>query len=152
MYRNRILLDKHPMRAVVQYTKKGEFVAEYSSMNEAERATGIKSGSISSCCLGKTKTAGGFIFLLKEEEHDLAEEVRKRKSRKHEGRHVIQYTWNKRYINEFRSVAKAAEKCHVGLKTIYDCCNGLRELGGMYRFRFKEDVDREKMERNKKKD
>lgn len=32
----------------------------FQSINEAERQTGIKQSSISKCCLGKRKTAGGF--------------------------------------------------------------------------------------------
>ena len=47
-------------KAVVQYTKEGEFVAEYESALVAKNITGIDSSNISKCCLGKFKSAGGF--------------------------------------------------------------------------------------------
>lgn len=54
----------HPKRSkpVIQYTKEGEFVAEYPSASEAERQTGIKQGNISACCNGKLKSAGDYYW------------------------------------------------------------------------------------------
>lgn len=47
---------------VIQYDLSGEPVAIYESYMAAERATHIRNGNISSCCQGKRKTAGGFIW------------------------------------------------------------------------------------------
>ena len=54
----------HPNKSktVSQYTKEGEFIAIYPSAQEAERQTGVDSRHISHCCIGKLKTAGGFIW------------------------------------------------------------------------------------------
>lgn len=49
-------------KVVVQYTKEGEFVAEYESALIAKEKTGIDNGHIGACCLGKRKSAGGFIW------------------------------------------------------------------------------------------
>ena len=51
-------------RPVVQYDKDGNYIADYESASEAERATGIRSGNISKCCLGRKcyKSAGGYIW------------------------------------------------------------------------------------------
>lgn len=49
-------------KAVVQYTSDGVFIAEYSSLAEAERITGIAYQSICSVCRGKRKTAGGYLW------------------------------------------------------------------------------------------
>ena len=38
----------------------GELLAIFPSTNEADRVTGIYQGSISKCCLGKLKSAGGY--------------------------------------------------------------------------------------------
>jgi len=48
--------------AVVQYTKKGQFVNEFHSVSEAIRQTGAY---VSECCLGKRKTSKGFKFKYK---------------------------------------------------------------------------------------
>lgn len=54
----------HPAfsKPVSQYTKEGEFIASYPSSHEAERQTGVDCGSISNCCNGKRKSAGGYIW------------------------------------------------------------------------------------------
>ena len=55
-----------PTKSVVQYSKDGEFIAEYSSIMEAERYTGCDNSIICKCCRGKRKSAGGFIWKYKE--------------------------------------------------------------------------------------
>lgn len=51
-------------KAVNQYTIDGIFVAQYPTLREAERATGIDNSWISGCCRGKYgyKTAGGYVW------------------------------------------------------------------------------------------
>lgn len=50
------------LKPVAQYTKGGTLVAEYRSIKEAVEKTGIGQSSISSCCAGRYKQAGGYIF------------------------------------------------------------------------------------------
>lgn len=52
-------------KSVLQYTKEGEFVAEYESALIAKEKTGINNGHIGACCRGKRKSAGGFIWKFK---------------------------------------------------------------------------------------
>ena len=49
-------------KAVAQYTKKGEFVANFISVSEASRQTNININCISRCCRGELKTAGKYIY------------------------------------------------------------------------------------------
>lgn len=49
-----------PPKFVAQYTKYGAFVAKYKSLIEAARETGILKQNISSVCIGKRNSAGGF--------------------------------------------------------------------------------------------
>lgn len=53
-------------KAIQQYTKNGEFIAEYESAAEAERETNVCNSHITECCKGKRKSAGGFIWRYKE--------------------------------------------------------------------------------------
>lgn len=53
---------KEHSKPVVQYTVDNEFVCEYKSTLEAAKTTGINQGNISLCCLGKRKSAGGFVW------------------------------------------------------------------------------------------
>lgn len=50
---------------VVQYSITGQIIAEYGAIIEAARSTGVHSGDISSCCSGRRKTAGGFVWKQK---------------------------------------------------------------------------------------
>ena len=55
---------------VLQFTKEGEFIAEYSSSKEARRQTGVNNTTIGLVCKGKNKTAGGFVWKYKNETVD----------------------------------------------------------------------------------
>ena len=58
--------ENTPSKSVLQYSKTGEFIAEYPSIGEAERQTGYSQSSISKCCKGKRKSTGGYIWKYKE--------------------------------------------------------------------------------------
>ena len=57
----RKIAEKHS-KPVLQFLITGELVNRYSSAREAERQTGIANQNIANCCLGKSFTAGGFIW------------------------------------------------------------------------------------------
>ena len=53
------------VNGILQFSKTGEFIAEYPSTMEASRHTGCDNSSISKCCKGNRKSAGGFIWKYK---------------------------------------------------------------------------------------
>ena len=50
-------------KSILQFSKNGELIAEYSSIMEAERTTGCN--HICECCKGKRKSTGGYIWRYK---------------------------------------------------------------------------------------
>lgn len=54
------------INGILQYSKTGEFIAEYPSLMEAERNTGCHNQNICKCCKGTRKSCGGFIWKYKE--------------------------------------------------------------------------------------
>ena len=54
-----------PTKPVLQFSKSGDFIAEYPSLHEASRQTGCNLGHICSCCRGERKSTGGFIWRYK---------------------------------------------------------------------------------------
>lgn len=50
---------------ILQYSKSGEFIREWSHAREAAEALGINKRAIYNCCQGRTKTSGGFIWKRK---------------------------------------------------------------------------------------
>lgn len=53
---------KRKAKSVIQYTKEGEFVAEYISIRDANSKTGVHRGDISKCCKEIFKQAGGYVW------------------------------------------------------------------------------------------
>lgn len=49
-------------KPVIQYTKDGKVVKEWKSTKDVERNLGYDHGSISKCCMGKYKSAYGFLW------------------------------------------------------------------------------------------
>lgn len=49
-------------KKILQFTKSGEFIREWQSSYEASRQLGIARSSICSCCNGKLKSAGGYVW------------------------------------------------------------------------------------------
>ena len=55
--------DKNKSKAVQMFDKStGELLTTFPSTHEAERVTGINQGNICSCCNGKLKSSGGYIW------------------------------------------------------------------------------------------
>ena len=52
-----------PQTPVLQFSKNGEFIAEYPSTREAEIQTGCYQSNICKCCKGKYKSTGGYIWM-----------------------------------------------------------------------------------------
>lgn len=55
-------------RKILQYTLDNKLIAEYESLMEAEEKTGYSNRNICSCCLGRAKTAYGYIWKYSEKE------------------------------------------------------------------------------------
>lgn len=54
--------DNPKSRVVCQYNNLREKIDEFISIVEANKQTGINKSHISSCCMGRRKTAGGYIW------------------------------------------------------------------------------------------
>lgn len=56
---------KSKRKPVIQYSKSGEFIKEWSHAREAAETLGINKRAIYECCVGRSKTSGGFIWKRK---------------------------------------------------------------------------------------
>ena len=54
-----------PTKPIIQYTKDGEFIREWTSAKESSRVLVIDNSHITACCKGKLKSAGGFVWRYK---------------------------------------------------------------------------------------
>lgn len=60
-----IKIIKTQKKAILQYNLNGNFLKEYGSMTDASEQTGILNSDLSYCCSGKSKSAGGYQWILK---------------------------------------------------------------------------------------
>ena len=66
MVKNALNAVESNKKPVLQYDLQNNFLAEHCSMSEAERKTGVNRKSIRFCVRGERKSAGGFLWKLKE--------------------------------------------------------------------------------------
>lgn len=111
---------------VYQYDLDGNFIAEYPSLSEAERVTGISNSSISSCCKGKQMYTGEFQWsytkvdkMPKIDKHQLiSDKVRKK------GKPVYCYDMDGNFIEKYNSARIASEETNTNQSQINVCCSG----------------------------
>ena len=53
-------------KSVLQYTKDGKFIREWSHAREAAEVLGLNKRAIYECCVGRSRTSGGYIWKRKE--------------------------------------------------------------------------------------
>ena len=62
----KIKIGKAHLKPIIQYSKTGEFIKEWSGTIEASRTLKIHASNITCCCQGKGyKSAGGFVWRYK---------------------------------------------------------------------------------------
>ena len=111
---------------VYQYDLDGNFIAEYPSLSEAERVTGISNSSISLCCKGKQMYTGEFQWsytkvdkMPKIDKHQLiSDKVRKK------GKPVYCYDMDGNFIKKYNSARIASEETNTNQSQINVCCSG----------------------------
>jgi hypothetical protein len=60
--KNKLGILSHSTKPVIQYTMGNNYLNKFAGMHEAERETGVSFKYVSACCLGKQKSAKGFIW------------------------------------------------------------------------------------------
>lgn len=61
-FTHRVRNSGNTKRPVMQYDKNDKLIQQFDSIKDAEIITGISTASISQCCVGRSKSAGGFIW------------------------------------------------------------------------------------------
>ena len=99
------------VKAVCQYTKKGEFVKKYASIKDAAESLGIPKAApeISNCCNGKLKTARGFVWAHDREKPKMFKNDAKRC--------IVQYTLLMEFVHEYNSISDAIKALGYGVPT-----------------------------------
>lgn len=122
------ILIQNPKK-VYQYDKNMNFIAEYPSIKNVERVTGLHSTNISKCCKHKVVLVGGYVWRF---EGDITPPVYKnRKS-------VTQYDKAGNLVFIYDNIHNASLKTKINESSIRLCCNGDRNFAGGFIWKYKD--------------
>ena len=134
--------NNHRAQAVRQYNANHELIAEYVTMTEASKVTGVSVSKISAVARKKRKTAGGYIWEYSNEKKlnhsktSYVYDVNKDKS----ALSVIQYDKNGNYITEYKSIAEATRANNFPNRTnIIQNLKGKTKSAYGYVWKYKQD-------------
>jgi group I intron endonuclease len=121
--------DKNPSaKPVVQLNANYELIKEFSCGRYAEQELGINVTNISQVCLGKAKSAGGYIFMFKEDYDNSKNELEcKSIEIKPYRRNINQLTLEGEYIRTFKSAYDACKILGINDKSIRSVCKGIKQ-------------------------
>lgn len=132
-------------KSVLQYDLDLNFISKYKSASEASRIVGVNVHAISSCCLHKSKTAKGYIWVF-EDDLGYIESIKSNldkyfnnKNIETCGKPVCQFNTNYVLINEYPTIHQASKLTNISRNSISKCCNHKQKNAGGYIWRFKED-------------
>lgn len=141
-------LDKAPKQdyihykqsCIYQYSLDGEFIAQYSSCQEAGKKCYIYPRSIEKCCRGEVRYSGDFQwrrvptnFPTTPIEPVIIKIASNKKTP------VIQMDKEGNYIATYNSISEAARKIGVDIKAIRQTIKGRQTFAGGYRWKQKAD-------------
>lgn len=132
-------VNNENLRPVCQYDLKAEFIKDYPSINEAGRITGVNPSSIRGCCRGKNKSAGGFIWIYKNDSKKVEPYLRIRiKGESHYGaKAVLQFSVTGEFIKEWGCIIEASHALGVTSTDICNCCKLRKKTAGGFVWRYK---------------
>jgi hypothetical protein len=120
--------------SVLQFSREGKLIKEFSCTKEAAKKTGINYINIVTCVCSKKGTAGGFQWrykkdlLLNESETEIQPF---RPAPNPNLQTVLQFDLKGNFIKEYQSVTEAAQTVKIPKRSLYACfCNVAKTAGG----------------------
>jgi plasmid maintenance system antidote protein VapI len=127
-------------KKIIQFDLNMNKINEFMSINDAAKILNIKRQNISAVCEGKSLTAGGFIFLFKNDydpnkQYNFVEFNNNKKS-------VVQLDYMTNDIIEtYNSLSSAADILNIQVSHISSCCKGKRNSTGGFKFMYLNDYN-----------
>lgn len=124
---------------VIQLNPDGTFIAEYKSIRDAHKTTGVAESGIRRCCKDVCKTSGGFIWIYKAKYDPNNVITRKPRVTK---RKIVQCDKDYNYIAEYDGCMHAEKITEHDRHGISACCDGKKEFYCGYRWMYLEDYQK----------
>ena len=125
---------------VLQYDDNGKIIAEFNSMAEASKKTGIGYNSIRDVARGKQKHAGGYGWILKKDYTGNKADLVKRSLNKRPAVTpiaILQCDDAGNVIAEFKSISQAKRETGVNSTSIHEMLRGKQKHAGGYVWKYK---------------
>lgn len=136
--------DKNPTaKSVVQLNANYELIKEFLCGRYAEQELGINVAHISAVCLGKERSAGGYVFMFKdvyeEQKGNLIDKcIQISPYRKQ----VVQLSLDNEYVKTYNSIKEASRELGLDDSSISNVCKGKKQKTcGGYKWMYKEDYE-----------
>lgn len=133
-------LIERQSKKIAQYTLDGKFIQSFQSATEANRQLGINSRHISSCCHGRRKTIGGFIWRFYENDNDLTDlsqyQPKTRFNNELRSTPINQYDDSGCLVKTYPSIAEAARQLGSSAGCIANVLKGHYKKTNGFRFRY----------------
>lgn len=120
-------------KPIVQLNLDGTFIERYTSISQAEKKLGFGHGNIGACCLGKTQTAYGYIWMNEIDYKNLNDKKDIKYNYKTEKVAKLCKDTGK-VIREYTSMTDAAKDVGGDVRNISACCNGNRKTAYNYKW------------------
>jgi hypothetical protein len=120
-------------KSVNQYTKSGDFVANFETILDAAKATGVYYSHIAETCRRKRKSAGGFIW---RDVNDVDQSVHFNSNKKYRklvnwtAYKIVQLTKENTFVASYDNISLACDKTGICGQSISMCCRGLYKSAG----------------------
>jgi group I intron endonuclease len=95
------------VKKVNQYTLEGVFVQTHESSVKAAESINVSKSTMSSCCLGKSQTSGGYIWQYADDNYVIS-----------------QYTLDGKLVKSFKTTRNAAISTGSSILGVYACIKG----------------------------
>lgn len=136
-----MMRDVANKKSVWQFSANGDFIQSYPSSKEAERQTGILSGTICACALKRTPSAGGYIWTYANDADDINQRVDKYSKLKLRIEPIVQLTLDGQFINKWKNSAEAGRQLGINYKNINTVCRNKRKQAGGFKWMYLSDYE-----------
>lgn len=125
---------------VLQFSLDGNLLNKYDSCKAAGVSLNKTAAAISSCCTGKNKKCGGYLFLY-ERDYDLNPDILEFRLKminnyKRNVKQIIQLSLDEKFIKQYPSVSEASKNTNISITSISNCLRGYSKSAGGFIWKY----------------
>lgn len=128
-------------KVVLQFSLNSNLLNEFESGREAAKSLDISPSLISASCLGKQKSAGGYIWIYKEDYESRGLEINAYKKNTR-SKNVVRMSLSGEYMDEYESVVEAERQLGIKRSNITSVCRGEQKTSSGFKWAYKEEYSK----------